>query len=90
LTVRHAWLAVAVLLAAAGVVVRAGELGTFGFSNDEAWVALATRVEGFRQFWMAIVMTPIAWAVLLKAVSLAHLSEATLRSVPFTFGCLTL
>jgi hypothetical protein len=88
--VRRAWLVLAVLLAVAGVAMRAGELGTFGFSNDEAWVALATRVEGFRQFWMAIVMTPIAWAVLLKAVSLVHLSETALRSVPFAFGCLTL
>jgi len=90
LTARRAWVAIAVVLAAAGVGVRAGELGVFGFSNDEAWVALATRVEGFRQFWMAIVMTPVAWALLVKGVSLVHVSEAALRSVPFVFGCATL
>lgn len=87
---RRAWVATALLLAAAGVWVRTGELGAFSLSNDEAWVALATRVEGFRQFWMAIVMTPVAWATLLKGVSLVHVSEAALRSVPFAFGCATL
>lgn len=70
--------------------MRLGELGTFGFSNDEAWVALCTRVHGFRQFWLAIAMTPVGWAALVKGVSLVHLSEAALRAVPLVFGCLTL
>ena len=53
-------------------------------------MALCTRVEGWRQFWLAIVMTPVGWAALVKAVSLVHASEASLRAVPFAFGCLTL
>jgi hypothetical protein len=72
------------------VALRLGELGAFGFSNDEAWVALSTRVEGWRQFWLALAMTPIGWAALVKGASLVHVSEASLRAVPFAFGCLTL
>src|SRR5262245_29457413 len=70
--------------------MRVGDLGTHGFANDEAWVALCTRVEGFRQFWLSIVMTPVAWASLVKGVSLVNSSEAALRVVPFLFGCATL
>src|SRR5690349_9707772 len=70
--------------------MRAGELGTYRFINDEAWVALCTRVEGFGQFWLSIVMTPIGWASLVKAVSMVHASETALRSVSFLFGCAVL
>ena len=41
--------------------------------------------------WLAIAMTPVAWAASVKLAS-ATLggSELALRTVPFTFGCLTL
>ncbi|HWP66584.1 MAG TPA: glycosyltransferase family 39 protein [Candidatus Limnocylindria bacterium] len=69
--------------------MRANDLGAFGFSNDEAWVALSTRVEGTAQYWLAIVMTPIGWAAVVKGLSLVHVSEAALRLVPFAFGVAT-
>jgi hypothetical protein len=90
LTSRAGWILAALLVGAAGVAMRASDLGAFGFYNDEAWVALCTRVQGFRQFWLSIVMTPVGWAVLLKGVSLIQVSEAALRAVPFLFGCATL
>lgn len=80
----------AALIAISGVALRANEIGAFGFSNDEAWVALSTRVAGFAQAWLAIAMTPVAWAGLVHAFSLASASEAALRAVPLLFGALTL
>jgi hypothetical protein len=73
------------------VAYRLSELGTWGLSNDEAWVALATRVEGLQQFWLAIAMTPVGWAALLKGVTVVFGgSELALRAVPFAFGCLSM
>ena len=73
----------------AGIAVRLTELGTWGLSNDEAWVALATRVHGFEQFRLAIAMTPVAWITLVKlATAVFGHAEVVLRSVPFVFGCL--
>ena len=52
-------------------------------------MAIATRVEGLEQFRLAIAMTPIGWAVLLKlATAVFGQSELVLRAVPFGFGCL--
>lgn len=86
-----AWWAVVAAIALAGVALRASELGTWGLSNDEAWVGLATRVAGLRQMWLAVSMTPVAWAALVKLAALvAGGGEAALRSVPFGFGCLTM
>jgi hypothetical protein len=84
-----AWLAAGVV-AAGGVAARSSELGAWGLSNDEAWVGLATRVDGFAQFWLAIAVTPVAWAALVKLVSCAATGEAALRAVPFVFGCATM
>ena len=70
----------AAVLGLAGVALRASELGTWGLSNDEAWVALATRVTGWEQFRLAIAMTPIGWAGLVKLAALVFGgSEAALR-----------
>jgi len=87
---RAVWIITALLLAAVGVAMRASDLGASGFANDEAWVALCTRVQGVQQFWLSIVMTPVGWATLLKGVSLVHTSEIALRTVPFLFGCAVL
>jgi hypothetical protein len=84
------WLVVAGVLAAGGVAVRLNELGTWGLSNDEAWVALSTRVEGAAQWWLAISMTPVAWAALVKLAALVSSHEASLRAVPLAFGCLAM
>ena len=74
-----------------GVPARLSELGSWGLSNDEAWVALSTRVGGFHQFWLAISLTPVAWAGLVKLFSLAFGGgEAALRAVSLLFGCLTM
>lgn len=79
------------LLALVGAAVRANDLATSSFSNDEAWVALCTRVAGLRQFWLAVATTPLAWAGLLKMGALAfEATEGTLRAVPLAFGCLTM
>jgi len=84
-----AWRALAVAVAAAGLALRWSELGTYGLSNDEAWVGLATRVDGFAQARLAIAMTPVGWAALVKLASLGS-SELALRLVPFAFGGLTM
>jgi len=86
-----AWRTTVAAIALAGVALRCSELGTWGLSNDEAWVGLATRVEGMRQTWLAISMTPAAWAALVKGAAMAFgRSELALRLVPFGFGCLTM
>lgn len=84
-----AWRTTVAAIALAGVALRFTELGTWGLSNDEAWVGLATRVEGIRQTWLAVSMTPVAWAALVKVAAVAvGGSELALRLVPFGFGCL--
>lgn len=91
LTTTLAWRVLAAIVALAGVALRGSELGRWGLSNDEAWVGLVARVEGFAQMWLAIAMTPVAWAasVKLAGVTLGG-SELALRTVPFALGCLTL
>jgi hypothetical protein len=79
------------LVGGAGAWLRASGLAAGSFANDEAWVALSTRVSGWAQFWLAVSTTPLAWAGLLKADALVLApTEATLRAVPLTFGCLTM
>jgi hypothetical protein len=85
-----AWRVAVAAIAFAGVACRLSELGAWGLSNDEAWVGLATRVDP-SQFRLAIAMTPIGWAALVKAVaSVFGGSELVLRTVPFAFGCLAM
>jgi hypothetical protein len=89
LTSRLAWRIAVVTIAFAGVALRLSELGSWGLSNDEAWVGLATRVEGSGQFRLALAMTPLGWAALVKLGSVVFGGSAlALRSVPFAFGCL--
>ena len=54
-------------LALAGVALRLRAFGQFGFWNDEAWVALSTRVDDFEQFWLSLSVTPVLWAATLRA-----------------------
>ena len=88
--VRRAALVLAALLALAGIALRASELGTYGFWNDEAWVALCTRVQGFQQFWLSLSVTPVLWAVTLKVWSLFGSGEGWFRGVPFVASVLGL
>ena len=91
LTSSLAWRLLAFAVAAAGIALRWSELGEYGFSNDEAWVALATRVDGLAQARFAFAMTPIGWAALVKLASLVGSDpELVLRLVPFGFGVLGL
>ena len=62
--------AVAGSVALAALVYRLQDVGRYGFWNDEAWVALSTRVAGFAQFWLSLSTTPILWAATLRP--LAH------------------
>lgn len=78
-----------VLVAAAGVGLRFWDAGRYGFWNDEAWVALVTRVEGLSQLRLVIGPTPIGFAMLLRAFPETS-SELALRSVPLLFGCATM
>jgi hypothetical protein len=48
-TARFVWVAAAALVVLGGVAARLRELGAWGFSNDEAWVALSSRVVGLEQ-----------------------------------------
>jgi len=78
------------LLALAGLVLRLQDFGRYGFWNDEAWVALSTRV-GWSQFWLALGPTPVGWAALLQVFALLPgRPEVTLRLLPLVFGTLTL
>ena len=78
-------------IALTGIALRLDELGRYGFWNDEAWVAIATRVEGLRQFLLALSVTPIGWGALLEPLSHAPgRPETTLRLLPVAFGVLTL
>lgn len=73
----------------AGLVVRATGLGHSAFWNDEAWVALSTRVEGLSQFWLSLAVTPPAWAAALRPLAALPLApETALRLLPLGFGAL--
>lgn len=76
-------LLVAGALALVGIGLRAWNLGTYGFWNDEAWVALCTRVQGLRAFWLAIAPTPVLWAVTLDVWSVLGTGEGWLRGLAF-------
>jgi hypothetical protein len=81
----------AVALAAAGLALRLVDFGRHDFWNDEAWVALSTRVEGVAQFWLSIAVTPPLWAATLQPLAaLPAPPEVALRVLPLLFGLLTL
>jgi hypothetical protein len=83
--------AVACAIALAALVYRVQDLGRYGFWNDEAWVALATRVAGFSQFRLSLGPTPILWAAALVPLArLGMAAEVTLRLLPLLFSVLTL
>ena len=77
----------ATAVATAGVVYRAIDLGRYGFWNDEAWVAITTRVALGPQFWLSLSSTPVGWALLLRLVPAGVPPEYGLRAIPFLFGC---
>ncbi len=83
--------AVVVALGVAALAVRVVDLGRYGFWNDEAWVALSTRVVGANQFWLSLSTTPPLWAATLRTLALAPgPPETLLRLFPLAFGCLGL
>jgi hypothetical protein len=74
-------------VAVAGIALRLDGFGRHAFWNDEAWVAIATRVEGVRQFLLALSVTPIGWGVALRLLAFAPgPPEVTLRLLPLGFG----
>jgi hypothetical protein len=81
---------VSALLAVAGMALRIVDLGRFGFWNDEAWVALTTRVETVSQFRLSVGHTPIGFVQLLRAMPAWASPELTLRLVPLAFGVATM
>ncbi len=87
--VRSGWRLAAIAVAIAGIGLRLVALGRHGFWNDEAWVAITTRVTG-SQWGLALSVTPIGWAYLLRIVPSSLPAEWALRAVPFLFGCATL
>ena len=76
---RRVALVVAAGLGLLGIGLRLSDLGTYGFWNDEAWVALCTRVQGLPQFWLSLSVTPVLWGVTLEVWSLFGSSEGWLR-----------
>jgi hypothetical protein len=85
------WPLLAVAIAVLGVVVRLAGLARYPFWNDEAWVALSTRVDGLGQFWLSLAITPPLWAACLRLLALLPgPPEVTLRLLPLLFGALTL
>jgi hypothetical protein len=74
-----------------GIALRLDGFGRHDFWNDEAWVALATRVEGVQQFLLALSVTPVGWGVALRLLALAPgPPEVTLRLLALGFGIATL
>lgn len=85
------WRIMAVAIGAAGVALRLHGLGRWGFSNDEAWVALMTRLTDPAQRALALGPSPIGWAGLVRLSHLLPLPpETALRLVPAIAGCLCL
>src|SRR5262245_12541171 len=81
----------ACVAAVGGAAFRLAGFGRYGVWNDEAWVAIATRVEGLQQFRLALGVTPMAWsALLLPLASVPAPPEVTLRLLPLGFGLATL
>ena len=80
-----------VLVGAAGLVLRLTNLAHFAFWNDEAWVAISSRVHGVEQFLMSLSVTPILWAALLRVFDLLPFaSETSLRLLPLAFAGATM
>jgi hypothetical protein len=78
-----------VLIGGLAIAFRLEDFGRYGFWNDEAWVALSTRVSA-SQYWLAISVTPVLWAVVLKVISvLPGPPEAVLRLLPLAGSLLT-
>jgi hypothetical protein len=74
-----------------GVALRIASLGRPGFWNDEAWVAISTRVSGMGQFLLSLSVTPVLWAALLRPLAwLPAPPEVSLRLLPLAFGLATL
>jgi hypothetical protein len=74
-----------------GAAFRLAGFGRHGFWNDEAWVAIASRVEGVQQFLLALGVTPITWgAMLLPLAGAPAPPEVALRLLPLGFGLATL
>src|SRR5262249_57989874 len=63
-----------------GAALRVWGFGQYGFWNDEAWVAISTRVEGARQTLLALCVTPLVWGLLLRPLALAGPPEGFLRA----------
>jgi hypothetical protein len=85
------WTVAALGAALGGVAYRCQDFGRYGFWNDEAWVALGTRVEGWAQWWLALSVTPIGWAGLLRALGAAPgPPEFVLRLLPLVASVATL
>src|SRR5262245_47056427 len=74
----------------AGVGLRLWGFGRYGFWNDEAWVAISTRVEGTRQLLLSLSVTPLLWGVLLRPLALVGPPEVSLRLLPLAFGVATM
>ena len=88
---RRAWPALAWGVGLAGLAYRIRELGRYGFWNDEAWVALSTRVQGVAQFRLSLGPTPVLWAATLRLLAPLPLApEVSLRLLPLLFSGLTL
>jgi hypothetical protein len=81
---------VAVLAAAVGIGYRLHELHRYAFWNDEAWVALSTRVDRVDQILLVVACSPALWTLLLQPLALLPDPELSLRLLPFAFSVATL
>ena len=80
----------AVAIGVIGVALRLWGFGAYGFWNDEAWVAISTRVTGVGQTLLALSVTPLGWGFLLRPLALAGPPEVLLRSLALAFGMATM
>src|SRR5206468_1298012 len=83
---RWAWPALAWGVGLAGLAYRIRELGRYGFWNDEAWVALSTRVQGVAQFRLSLGPTPVLWAATLRLLAPLPLAPEVALGLTLSVG----
>src|SRR4030095_14634466 len=85
------WTVAALGAALGGVAYRCQDFGRYGFWDDEAWGGVGARVEGGARWCLALSVTPIGWAGLLRALGAAPgPPEFVLRLLPLVASVATL
>jgi hypothetical protein len=79
-----------VIAALVGLGYRLHDFGRYGFWNDEAWVALSTRIDDAAQLRLAVACSPALWTLLLRPLAVLPDPEVSLRLLPLACSLATL